>query len=82
VAASGGSKKGDEMQTPNVRQERKRKPYETPTATKLTPEQAKPKLFGLAMTDDEPDKEGAMELLELMVRKAPSKDSTNVKKAS
>jgi hypothetical protein len=66
------------MKTPNNRQEKKRKPYEKPTATKLTPEQAKLKLFGHAMKGDE----GGSELLELMFPNAPSKDFTKPKKAS
>jgi hypothetical protein len=39
-----------------------RKPYEKPTVTKLTEEQAKLKLIGPAIADER----GAMELLELI----------------
>jgi hypothetical protein len=66
------------MKTPNDRQEKKRKPYEKPTATKLTPEQAKLKLLGHTMKGDE----GARELLDLISPNAPSKDPTKPKKAS
>ena len=66
------------METPSDRQKMKRKPYEKPTVTKLTPEQAKPKLLAHAMKGDE----GARELLELIFPNAPSKDSANSKKAS
>jgi hypothetical protein len=66
------------MQTPNNRQEKKRKSYKKPTATKLTMEQAKLKAMGHAMMGDE----GAMELLHLMFPDEPSKNSTDSKKAS
>jgi hypothetical protein len=66
------------MKTPNDRQKNKRKPYEKPTVTTLTPEQAKPKLLAHAMKGDE----GARELLELIFPNAPSTDYTNSKNAS
>ena len=47
------------------------KPYEKPTLTKLTPEQAQLKLLGPASMRDQ----GAKELLELMFPDAPPKDS-------
>jgi hypothetical protein len=66
------------MKTPNDRRKKKRKPYEEPTATKLTPEQATIKLLGHAMPGDE----GARQLLDLIFPNAPSKDATEQKKAS
>jgi hypothetical protein len=66
------------MRTRNDGQKKKRQPYEKPTATKLTPEQAKPKLLAHAMIGDE----GVKELLDLIVPNARSKDSTKPKKAS
>jgi len=53
------------------KQAKTRKPYEKPTVTKLTPEQAKPKLFGHASMGDQ----GAKDLLELMFPDAAPKDS-------
>jgi hypothetical protein len=63
---------------PKDRQKKKRKPYEKPTATKLTPGQAKPELLAHAMKGDE----GARESLDLIFPNAPSKDSAKPKKAS
>jgi hypothetical protein len=65
------------MQTPSNGLEKKRKPYEKPTATKLTTEQARLKLIGHAMMGDE----GAKELFELMFSDDPSKASPGSKKA-
>lgn len=48
----------------------KRKPYEKPTVTKLTPEQAKLKLLGHASKGDK----GAQELLGLMFPGTSSRD--------
>ena len=48
-----------------------RNPYEKPTVTKLTPEQAKLKLLGAATEGDE----GAKDLLKLMFPKVPPKKS-------
>jgi len=48
-----------------------RKPYERPTVTELTPEQAKLKLLGHATMGHQ----GAKDLLELIFREVPSKDS-------
>jgi len=44
------------------KKEHRRKPYETPTATKLTPEEAKLKLIEHASQGDE----GVKDLLEMM----------------
>jgi hypothetical protein len=46
------------------------RPYEKPTLTKLTPEQAKLKLLGHASKGDK----GAQELLELMFPETSSRD--------
>jgi hypothetical protein len=66
------------MKTPHDENKKKRQPYEKPTATKLTPEQAKPKLLAHAMKGDE----GASELLDLIFPNVAPKDSTKPKKAS
>lgn len=58
--------------------QRPRKPYEKPTATKLTPEQAKLKLLGHASTGHE----GAKDLLEMMFPEVPPKDSKEKKKSA
>jgi hypothetical protein len=55
-----------------------RKPYERPTVTKLTPEQAKLKLLGHASMGNQ----GAKDLLELMFPDVPSKDSKAEKKGA
>ena len=55
-----------------------RKPYVKPTATKITPEQAKLKLLGFASTGDQ----GAKELLEMMFPETPQKDSIGKKKSA
>jgi hypothetical protein len=47
-----------------------RKPYQKPTATKLTPEQARLKLLGHEVLGHR----GAMELLELMFADKPTED--------
>jgi hypothetical protein len=53
-----------------------KKPYVKPTVTKLTDEQAKLKLLGLASTGDQ----GAKDLLE-MLPETPQKDSKGKKKS-
>ena len=55
-----------------------RKPYEKPTAKKLTPEQAKLKLLGYATMGDQ----GAKDLLEKMFAEAAPKDSKSQKKSA
>ena len=55
-----------------------KKPYVKPTATKLTHEQAKLKLLGLASTGDQ----GAKNLLEMMFPETPQKDSKGKKKSA
>ena len=55
-----------------------RKPYEKPTATKLTPEQAKLKLLDAANRGDQ----GAKDLLEMMSPEAYAKDARNKKKSA
>ena len=55
-----------------------RKPYEKPTATKLTTEQAKLKLLGAASRGNE----GARDLLEMMSPEAYAKDAKNKKKSA
>jgi hypothetical protein len=54
-----------------------RKPYEKPTAIKLTTEQAKLKLLGHAIFGDQ----GAKDLLEMMFAEVPTKDSKAKKSA-
>jgi len=55
-----------------------RKSYEKPTATKLTPEQAKLKLLGHASMGDQ----GAKDLLEMMFPETIEKDSKSKKKSA
>jgi hypothetical protein len=55
-----------------------KKPYVKPTATKLTHEQAKLKLLGLASAGDQ----GPNELLEMMFPETPQKDSKGKKKSA
>jgi hypothetical protein len=55
-----------------------RKPYEKPTATRLTPEQAKLKLLRHASTGDE----GARDLLEMMSPEVPTQNSKAKKKSA
>jgi hypothetical protein len=68
------------MRKPNdeKRARNTRKPYEKPTVTKLTPEQAKLKLLGHASAGDQ----GAKDLLELMFRDAPTKGSKAKRKSA
>jgi len=53
------------------KKEKHRKPYEKPTATKLTPEQAKLKLLGHASMGDE----GAKDLLKALFPEIRSENS-------
>lgn len=55
-----------------------KKPYEKPTVTKLTPEQAKLKLLGAASRGDQ----GAKDLLEMIFREVPPKDFKTEKKSA
>jgi len=55
----------------NANEEKRWKPYEKPTATKLNPEQARLKLLGAATMGDE----GAKELLEMLFPEEQPKDS-------
>ena len=58
--------------------EEHRKPYERPTATKLTPEEAKVKLVQLARKGDQE----AMHLLEIMFPEEAKRLSKNTKKSA
>jgi hypothetical protein len=65
------------MRNPNTpKQEKHRKPYEKPTATKLTTEEAKLKLINHVSRGDQ----GAKDLLEMMFSEEAEKLSTNKKK--
>jgi len=55
-----------------------KKPYVKPTATKITDEQAKLKLFGHATMGDQ----GAKDLLEIMFPEVPQRDSKGKKKSA
>ena len=69
----GKSRSEDEKKAKNTR-----KPYEKPTATKHTPEQARLKLLGRATMGDQ----GAKDLLEEMFRETASKDSSSKRKSA
>lgn len=55
-----------------------RKPYEKPTATKLTAEQARLKLLGCATMGDQ----GAADLLSMLFPRVPQKESTPKRKSA
>jgi len=57
----------------NAREENRRKPYEKPTAAKLSPEEAKLKLIALASHGDEPAKEMLVMMFPEEARKLSSK---------
>ena len=59
----------------NAREENRRKPYEKPTAAKLSPEEAKLKLIALANRGDEQ----AKEMLVMMFPEEAGKLSTQEK---
>jgi hypothetical protein len=57
----------------DAREKNRRKPYEKPTVTKLTPEEAKLKLIAFASHGDEPAKEMLVMLFPEEARKLSSK---------